>query len=73
MNMILAETFIACFGVPVDSIAAFQLGWKLGKNFCYLTGFTLATTGTSYLGFTSQFFFRVRYLALVKEKLCAGI
>jgi hypothetical protein len=45
MNMILAETIIACFGVPVDTIASIQFGWKMGKDFCLTTGFILTTLG----------------------------
>ncbi len=47
MNMILAETIIACFGIPVDSVASFQHGWKMGKRFCFATGFILSTAGWS--------------------------
>ena len=45
MNMILAETIIACFGIPVDALASWQHGWKSGKELCEATGFILTTTG----------------------------
>jgi hypothetical protein len=45
MNMIFSETIIACFGIPVDTMASFHHGWKTGKELCYATGFILTTTG----------------------------
>ena len=45
MNMILAETLIAMFGIPIDTVATYQRGWKLGKELCLATGFVLTTLG----------------------------
>jgi hypothetical protein len=45
MNMILAETLIAGFGIPIDTVATYQHGWKLGKGLCLATGFILTTLG----------------------------
>ena len=45
MNMIFAETLIAMFGIPIDTVATYQHGWKLGKNLCLATGFLLTTLG----------------------------
>jgi hypothetical protein len=45
MNVILAETLIAGYGIPVDTVATYQRGWKLGKNLCLATGFILTTLG----------------------------
>ena len=49
MNLILSDTIIAGFGVPVDTIATFQHGWKLGRDLCLVTGFILTTTGNNSL------------------------
>jgi hypothetical protein len=49
MNLILAETIIAGYGIPIDSIATFQHGWKMGKEVCLATGFILTTTGLTNL------------------------
>jgi hypothetical protein len=46
MNLIFSDTIIAGFGVPVDTVATFQHGWKMGKEVCLATGFILTTTGS---------------------------
>lgn len=45
MNLVLAETLIAVFGLPVDFLASYYYGWKMGKSLCVLTGFILSTSG----------------------------
>ena len=46
MNLVLAETFITFFGLPIDFTAIVHFGWKMGKSLCVLTGFILSTSGT---------------------------
>ena len=45
MNLILAEMMVVLFGIPVDAIASFQHGWKMGETMCQVVGFTLTTLG----------------------------
>ena len=45
MNITVSELIMSVYGVPVDFVAAFQLGWKLGKEFCLVTGFILTLLG----------------------------
>ena len=45
MNLVLAETLIAVFGLPIDFLASYYYGWKMGKSVCILTGFILSTSG----------------------------
>ena len=45
MNITVSELIMSAYGVPVDFVAAFQLGWKLGKEFCLVTGFILTLLG----------------------------
>ena len=45
MNMVFAEFIIAAFGLPVDFMASFYHGWKMGETLCHVTGFILTTTG----------------------------
>jgi hypothetical protein len=51
MNLVFAETIIATFGIPVDTVASFQHGWKMGKVACLTTGFILTTTGKHFHSF----------------------
>ena len=46
MNLIFTELILS-FGLPVDFIAAYTNGWKMGKNMCELTGFVLTTAGNN--------------------------
>ena len=43
--MVFAEFVIAAFGLPVDFMASFYHGWKMGQTLCHVTGFILTTTG----------------------------
>ena len=43
--MVFAEFIIAAFGLPVDFLASWWHGWKMGKTLCIVTGFILTTTG----------------------------
>ena len=45
MNMVFAEFIIAAFGLPIDFMASFYHGWKMGETLCHVTGFILTTTG----------------------------
>ena len=45
MNLVLAETLIAVFGLPIDFLASYQYGWKMGKSFCVITGFIHTFSG----------------------------
>merc|ERR1712079_566794 len=45
MNLVLAETLITLYGLPVDFTASLHFGWKMGKSLCKATGFILTTTG----------------------------
>ena len=45
MNLVLAETLIAVIGLPIDFLASYYYGWKMGKSLCVLTGFILSTSG----------------------------
>ena len=46
INLVVAEFMIACYGIPVDFMASWQRGWKMGKVLCQVTGFVLTTAGT---------------------------
>ena len=48
MNLVLAETMITIFGLPIDFLASYYFGWKMGKNLCLATGFILTTAGKIY-------------------------
>ena len=45
MNITFSELIMSVFGVPVDFTASLQLGWKLGSEFCRVTGFLLTLLG----------------------------
>ena len=45
MNLVLAESIIAGFGIPVDFTASLLRGWKQGRWMCYATGFLLTLSG----------------------------
>ena len=45
MNITFSELIMSVFGVPVDFTASLQLGWKLGEEFCQVTGFLLTLLG----------------------------
>ena len=45
MNITFCELIMSVFGVPVDFTASAQLGWKLGEDFCRVTGFLLTLLG----------------------------
>ena len=45
MNITFSELIMSVFGVPVDFTASLQLGWKLGAEFCQVTGFLLTLLG----------------------------
>ena len=56
MNMVFAESIIAAFGLPVDFMASFYHGWKMGQTLCHVTGFILTTTG-KYKPFETALFY----------------
>ena len=45
MNITVSQLIMSIYGVPVDLVAALQLGWKLGESFCLMTGFLLTFIG----------------------------
>jgi len=45
LNLTLAECMVAFFGTPVDALATYQRGWKMGEGMCVTTGFILTTSG----------------------------
>ena len=45
MNITFSELIMSVFGVPVDFTASLQFGWKLGEEFCQITGFVLTLLG----------------------------
>ena len=45
MNLVLTELITASYGLPIDFIATYSYGWKLGKPLCEATGFILTATG----------------------------
>ena len=45
MNITVSQLIMSIYGVPVDLVAALQLGWKLGESFCLITGFLLTFIG----------------------------
>ena len=45
MNLILAELMVSLFGIPVDFLASWQRGWKMGLRLCKAPGFILTTLG----------------------------
>ena len=45
INLTVGELLVALLGIPVDAVAAAQLGWKMGRAVCCLTGFMLTFLG----------------------------
>ena len=45
LNLLVTELLVASVGVPVEVVAAAQLGWKLGKLNCIIFGFVLTVLG----------------------------
>ena len=45
MNNTISELIMSLYGVPVDLVAAAQLGWKMGEEMCLVTGFLLTFLG----------------------------
>ena len=45
MNLIIAESLITMYGLPVDFMATYHFGWKMGEHLCKATGFILTTSG----------------------------
>ena len=45
LNLILTELAIAGLAIPVDAIASFQLGWKMGWLMCQIVGFSMTFLG----------------------------
>ena len=45
INLTVCELLVALLGIPVDAVAAAQLGWKMGRAVCCLTGFILTFLG----------------------------
>ena len=45
INLTVCELLVAGLGIPVDAVAAAQLGWKMGRAVCWLTGFMLTFLG----------------------------
>ena len=49
MNLVLTELITASYGLPIDFIATYSYGWKMGKPLCEATGFILTATGKKYV------------------------
>ena len=49
MNLIIAESLITMYGLPVDFTATYYFGWKMGENLCKATGFILTTSGKNHI------------------------
>ena len=45
MNLILAELLVSLYGIPVDFLASWREGWKMGPRLCKVTGFILTALG----------------------------
>ena len=45
MNLVFTELITASYGLPVDFIATYSYGWKMGRSLCEGTGFILTATG----------------------------
>ena len=45
INLTVCELLVAGLGIPVDAVAAAQLGWKMGQIVCWITGFMLTFLG----------------------------
>ena len=45
VNLLVTELLVASIGIPIEVVAAAQLGWKLGKVNCIMFGFTLTFLG----------------------------
>ena len=45
MNLVVGELLVSMIGIPIDLVAAGQLGWKMGRGFCIFTGFILTFLG----------------------------
>ena len=74
INITLSQLIMSIYGVPVDFVAALQLGWKLGKEFCLMTGFLLTFLGMYIINiFTSiaiyRWIFAIENVSLVSFSL----
>ena len=45
LNLILTELAVSCLGIPVDAVASYQQGWKMGEAICQVVGFCLTFLG----------------------------
>ena len=45
VNLILTELLVCLYGFPVDFLASWQEGWKMGRSLCISTGFILTVLG----------------------------
>jgi thiamine transporter ThiT len=48
MNLVLAESIITIYGLPIDFLASYYFGWKMGKTLCLLSGVMLTISGKIY-------------------------
>ena len=51
MNLVFTELITASYGLPIDFIATYSYGWKMGKPLCEATGFILTATGKKMCNF----------------------
>ena len=54
MNLILCELLVSLYGIPVDFLASWQRGWKMGVRLCESTGFILTFLGNYFSCFQSE-------------------
>ena len=47
MNIVFTELISAAYGLPIDFLATYTYGWKMGRQLCEITGFILTTSGKS--------------------------
>ena len=47
MNIVFTELISAAYGLPIDFLATYTYGWKMGRQLCEITGFILTTSGRS--------------------------
>ena len=45
LNLILTELAMSGLAIPVDAIASYQLGWKMGSLMCQIVGFGMTFLG----------------------------
>ena len=45
LNLLVTELLVSSIGLPLECVAAYQYGWKMGETACIAFGFLLTFLG----------------------------